>query len=147
MDGMYAIQYLLMRRFDDQLPLFRIVFLEYLSIHHGHPDLILNMRQETLLYTACLFGREQFVRLLLKMGADPNKPNLEGESPLHVVIRCGHCSLVPLLLQFNANPHAYSSLPGTFSFFFLSFNISLSLSLSRTHSIFSLFDTQNFYPF
>ena len=55
---------------------------------------------------ACQLRAPLIVKLLLSAGADPNLPDDEGETPLHVAAFEGTMETVHLLLQHGANPDA-----------------------------------------
>lgn len=49
-------------------------------------------------HRACLSGNEALVQLLLERGANPNQPNVYGETPFYTATYNGFTSLVELLL-------------------------------------------------
>jgi ankyrin repeat protein len=61
---------------------------------------------ETPLSWLCMYGgnRLHVVTLLLESGADPNKPNHKGETPLIHAARSDRPDLLQTLLMFGANP-------------------------------------------
>ena len=52
---------------------------------------------------ACLKEHREILQVLLKNGADPNVPNIEGLSPLHITISKGNLEMTKLLVEFNAS--------------------------------------------
>ncbi|GKT88799.1 ankyrin repeat protein [Colletotrichum tofieldiae] len=67
----------------------------------------------TLLQIAVEFGCPNVVKKLLNgLGADPNQPNPDGQSPLHIVIKnqsVGNDTMVRLLCKYGADPHRSAS--------------------------------------
>ena len=57
------------------------------------------MEMEVELRKACARGGVDDVRKLLARGADVERPNCEGEAPLHIASRRGHVGMVRLLLD------------------------------------------------
>jgi ankyrin repeat protein len=53
--------------------------------------------------------REDLVRMLLKAGADPNKPNRKGELPLALAVRCDEFQLAEVMMAAGANPQLATS--------------------------------------
>ena len=64
----------------------------------------------TALYRACENGHFDVVEMLLIKGANPNVPDksMPNISPLTIVYQNGYVSLIPLLLQANADPNTYN---------------------------------------
>lgn len=58
----------------------------------------------TIIYWGAEIGNIDMVHIL--SGADVNKGHIEGESPLHMSIRCGDKDIVWLLLENEANINA-----------------------------------------
>ena len=62
-------------------------------------------RRDTVLHLAAMCPLEprslELTRLLINAGCDPRTPNSDGETPLVVAARHGHCSVVELLLSCN----------------------------------------------
>ncbi|WP_339216991.1 ankyrin repeat domain-containing protein [Ornithinibacillus sp. FSL M8-0202] len=56
----------------------------------------------SLLYWAVFLNQAQIVKKLLELGADPNKKDLHGRSPLEVGAYCGFYNVCKLLLVFGA---------------------------------------------
>ena len=54
----------------------------------------------------------ELVRMLLKAGADPNSPNSEGETALHLVARAGNVEAAKLLLRAGAEVDPHESFGG-----------------------------------
>ena len=64
-------------------------------------------RKRTALHDAMFTADADGVRLLLAAGADPNRPDAEGDTPLHVAVTVDESRaplLVPLLLAAGADP-------------------------------------------
>lgn len=57
-------------------------------------------------------GNHERLRQLLESGADPNTPDMDGETPLHVTARWGRAAIAEELLKHGANPDA-AALYGT----------------------------------
>lgn len=70
---------------------------------------IINQKDEksgwTLLYNAVVNNEFENVEYLLKSGADPNIPNIYGETPLYQAVDIGNHSIINLLLEQGANPN------------------------------------------
>lgn len=78
------------------------------SILYKNKD-ILNERDEksgwTLLFNAVVNNEFENAEYLLKSGADPNIPNIYGETPLYQAVDIGSHKLINLLLEQGANPN------------------------------------------
>lgn len=57
----------------------------------------------SFLYLACKCGYKKFVIFLLKYGADPEKKQLNGSTPLHVACYYRHKDIVELILQVGSS--------------------------------------------
>ena len=68
----------------------------------------------TLLHEVCRQGKVEIVRLLCKMGADVNKEDIYGDTPMSAAIKGNHGDVVALLVtefDFNVNqkkPNGYN---------------------------------------
>lgn len=60
----------------------------------------------TLLGLACGLGLADWVKALIKAGADPNATDPEGNTPFHLLASYHHPELAPLLLKASADPQA-----------------------------------------
>lgn len=58
----------------------------------------------TPLHIAVKCGYAEFARLLLKLGADPNAQNIEGNTALHLAFMESNLDMAKLLLRYNAQP-------------------------------------------
>ncbi|KAF8607957.1 ankyrin [Ceratobasidium sp. AG-I] len=79
-----------------------------------------NIQGMTALHQAALKGNEEFVRMLLDLGADFDLPDQQGNTPLHYASAWGHVQVVQLLIErgcqfaarnnegFTASDYAYS---------------------------------------
>ncbi|QRV87374.1 ankyrin repeats [Ceratobasidium sp. AG-Ba] len=79
-----------------------------------------NVQGMTALHQAALKGNEEFVRMLLDLGADFDLPDQQGNTPLHYASAWGHVKVVQLLIErgcqfaarnnegFTASDYAYS---------------------------------------
>ena len=58
------------------------------------------------LHNAALYGHGKAVKVLLENGAEPNKTNRKGWTPLHMAAECGFksVSMVRMLLDWGADP-------------------------------------------
>ena len=56
-------------------------------------------------YYSCYFGRLIILQYLLKHGADPNALYPRGRTLLHTVIESKFYFLIPILLQYGADPY------------------------------------------
>jgi ankyrin repeat protein len=71
-----------------------------------HPDEINDEYSYTPLQISCFTGKIDFVRLLLKYGANPNeKSDYSGGTSLHIAVIEDNEEIVRLLLEFGANPN------------------------------------------
>lgn len=59
----------------------------------------------TPLLAAASGGNDQIVRLLLKLGENPNHANVQGWTPLFVAVRDGHAETAAKLVQEGADPN------------------------------------------
>jgi len=70
---------------------------------------IINMQDEksgwTLLYNSVVNNHFDMLEYLLKSGADPNIPNIYGESPLYQAVDIGNHRVINLLLEQGADPN------------------------------------------
>ena len=57
----------------------------------------------SLLHWACDRGHVEIVKLLIKLKADVNIADHEGQTPLHYACACGHAGIAKLLLDNKAN--------------------------------------------
>jgi len=71
----------------------------------GDPDYV-NHRGHSLMQCAFAAKNETIVEMLLKKGADPNRPFSHGSLPLHRACVCRLSNIVHLLLHHGANPAA-----------------------------------------
>ena len=73
-----------------------------------NPDKINNPKfmNITLLHEACLYAKFDFIKLLIKHGADINVKNCTDLTPLHFACSNDNESIVKFLLENNANPNA-----------------------------------------
>ena len=55
---------------------------------------------------ARFFGHVEVVRFLVERGADINKANNVGQTPLMIAVRHGHSEIVEILLKYGANLNA-----------------------------------------
>ena len=58
-------------------------------------------------FLAAEHGHTEAVDLMLKQGADPNKPSRYGVSPLHIAARNGHSEAIHLLLKNGGNLNSH----------------------------------------
>ena len=70
----------------------------------GKKQLNTSVDGSTLLCLACGLGMVDWVKALLKEGADPNAKDGKGNTPLHMLASYHYVSLAPLLLNAGANP-------------------------------------------
>ena len=66
-------------------------------------DMTSNITNTTALHTAAVFGRFPIVQYLLQQGADMNKANNEGCSPLYAAAQEGHLTVLQYLLDHGAD--------------------------------------------
>ncbi|XP_046431964.1 death-associated protein kinase 1-like isoform X1 [Neodiprion fabricii] len=66
-------------------------------LQQGAPLNVTDLKEDTLLHTACETGNESMVSLLIDNGAELDAANKKGLTPLHVAARHGHINLVRLL--------------------------------------------------
>ena len=66
-------------------------------------DMTSNITNTTALHTAAVFGRFPIVQYLLQQGADMNKANNEGCSPLYAAAQEGHLPVVQYLLELGTD--------------------------------------------
>ncbi|KAK7866619.1 hypothetical protein R5R35_010445 [Gryllus longicercus] len=64
-----------------------------------------NFRNETPLHLAVLHKQPQFVQMLLAKGADPNFTNSDGNTAIHLTIKCCHNECLTELLDTNNYVH------------------------------------------
>lgn len=48
-----------------------------------------NLKKETALHVTCVHDKPEFIRALINLGADPNIPDKNGNTPLHVSVELG----------------------------------------------------------
>jgi ankyrin repeat protein len=70
------------------------------------PDTLI--RGQTALTMAACQGSPEVVGLLLKVGAEPDRPSASGSTPLLRAARCGNLPVVRLLLEAGAEPNPAS---------------------------------------
>lgn len=73
-----------------------------------HPELSTQQQEVTgytLLHLAAFNNLISAVRLLLKLGANPNMTDAIGETPLVIAVRSGEIGFVDALIDGGANPH------------------------------------------
>jgi len=64
---------------------------------------IIRKEQRTILFIASSGGHANIVELLLNKGAEIDKPDIYGNTPLHAAVEAGHINIVKLLLDNGAN--------------------------------------------
>lgn len=57
---------------------------------------------ENALFFACMFGKHDAAKVLLKKGCNVLEKNKEGQNALFAAVRCGHRELVETLLDHGA---------------------------------------------
>ncbi|KZC13413.1 PREDICTED: BRCA1-associated RING domain protein 1-like [Dufourea novaeangliae] len=65
----------------------------------------INTKGETILHSACLKNKIDYVKLLLAAGANPNTKDNAGWTPLQEVVSSGFVNLCKLLLENGASPN------------------------------------------
>ena len=65
---------------------------------------------ETALYQAVEMGKEAQVETLLKFGADPNLPRIDGWTPLHAAVLKSNISMVESLLKSGGDANVKNKL-------------------------------------
>ena len=63
------------------------------------------MPGDSVLHRAIRAGHLGVVEVLLAVGADPNKRNAQGRTPLNLAGQLGHKSIITLLIQCGADPN------------------------------------------
>ena len=81
-----------------------LTLLDY--IDHGVDVNLSNQDGNTLLMLAAYAGQEELVRGLVGRGADVDKQNARGQSPLAGVVFKKEDAIVDILLAAGADPHA-----------------------------------------
>ena len=66
---------------------------------------ILTADGKTILYVAAQNGFEEVVKLLLRAGSDPNKPNKDGATPIQIATQNKHDQIVDLLVRAGGDAH------------------------------------------
>ena len=91
-----------------------------LAAHNGHTDILKliisackeqkywnvnlgNLDQMTPLHMASEKGHLEGVELLLKEGADPGRPNKNGDTPLMLAAKRGHVEVMRVLVRYSSN--------------------------------------------
>ncbi len=68
--------------------------------------------RKTPLHRAAAAGEADWVRSLIRQGADVNAGDAQGHTPLHDAAREGHSEIVTLLLDAGADPNAVATEAG-----------------------------------
>ena len=86
-----------------------------IMLENGLNPNLANHKGDTLLMLASYRDSEECVRLLIKHGADIDKPNDRGHTPLAGVCFKGHANIAKILLDAGANPQGFEGSGGALS--------------------------------
>ena len=95
------------------------------------PDLPNGITGATPLRSALIGGREPQFRALLAAGADPNRADRQGNTPLHVAAQINATARVLDLLNAGADPRAVNAQGATFQRYLFQGNPSLRNARAR----------------
>jgi len=80
----------------------------FLKTNPGYIDRPDKKTGSTLLYRSIMIGANDVTEFLLSLKANPDIPNINGETPLYLSVEESNYKIINLLLEAGANPNIHN---------------------------------------